>query len=147
MEHPIIANSLLAAHTDRVLELARLYDLLERTAASTGAASDGTRKVHRALTARIVDWETADGEAERRDVVALTAEEREPLLRILPAMPPEIDTIGAYVQSHLTPPLRPGRSVELGGFRFTAIEIRDGRIRRLRGDPLPEATGDESGEG
>jgi CBS domain containing-hemolysin-like protein len=60
----------------------------------------------------------------------------------LPAMPPEIDTIGAYVQSHLTPPLRPGRSVELGGFRFTAIEIRDGRIRRLRGDPLPEATDD-----
>jgi CBS domain containing-hemolysin-like protein len=65
----------------------------------------------------------------------------------LPTMPPEIDTIGAYVQSHLTPPLRPGRSVELGGFRFTAIEIRDGRIRRLRGDPLPESTGDESGEG
>jgi len=65
----------------------------------------------------------------------------------LPPMPPEIDTIGAYVQSHLAPPLRPGRSVEIGGFLFTAIEIRDGRIRRLRGDPLPQSTGDESGEG
>jgi CBS domain containing-hemolysin-like protein len=65
----------------------------------------------------------------------------------LPPMPPEIDTIGAYVQSHLAPPLRPGRSVEIGRFRFTTIEIRDGRIRRLRGEPLPQPTGDESGEG
>ena len=64
----------------------------------------------------------------------------------LPVMPPEIDTLGAYVQSHLAPPLRPGRSVELGGFRFTTIEIRDGRIRRLRGEPLPEAVGEESAE-
>jgi CBS domain containing-hemolysin-like protein len=78
--------------------------------------------------------------------LTLDVAERE-LSVVLPAMPPEIDTIGAYVQSHLTPPLRPGRSVELGGFRFTAIEIRDGRIRRLRGDPLPEDTGDESSEG
>lgn len=78
--------------------------------------------------------------------LTLDVAERE-LSVALPPMPPEIDTIGAYVQSHLTPPLRPGRSVELGGFRFTAIEIRDGRIRRLRGDPLPEATDDESGEG
>ncbi len=59
----------------------------------------------------------------------------------LPAMPPEIDTLGAYVQSHLVPPLRPGRSVELGAFRFTTIEIRDGRIRRLRGEPLPREPG------
>jgi CBS domain containing-hemolysin-like protein len=65
----------------------------------------------------------------------------------LPAMPPEIDTLGAYVQSHLGPPLRPGRSVEIGDFRFTTIEIRDGRIRRLRGDPLPrKSVGDDTGE-
>jgi CBS domain containing-hemolysin-like protein len=66
---------------------------------------------------------------------------------VLPVMPPEIDTLGAYVQSHLTPPLRPGRAVELGGFRFTTIEIRDGRIRRLRGEPLPRDPGEESNEG
>jgi CBS domain containing-hemolysin-like protein len=62
----------------------------------------------------------------------------------LPPMPPEIDTLGAYVQSHLAPPLRPGRSVEIAGFRFTTIEIRDGRIRRLRGDPLPREAGEDS---
>ena len=65
---------------------------------------------------------------------------------VLPPMPPEIDTIGAYVQSHLAPPLRPGRSVEIGRFRFSTIEIRDGRIRRLRGEPLPDPTGEESSE-
>jgi CBS domain containing-hemolysin-like protein len=64
----------------------------------------------------------------------------------LPPMPPEIDTLGAYVQSHLSPPLRPGRSVEIGGFRFTTIEIRDGRIRRLRGEPLPREEGEDSSE-
>lgn len=65
---------------------------------------------------------------------------------VLPQMPPEIDTLGAYVQSHLMPPLRPGRAVELGGFRFTTIEIRDGRIRRLRGEALPKDPGEESTE-
>jgi CBS domain containing-hemolysin-like protein len=64
----------------------------------------------------------------------------------LPPMPPEIDTLGAYVQSHLLPPLRPGRSVEIAGFRFTTIEIRDGRIRRLRGEPLPREEGEDSSE-
>jgi CBS domain containing-hemolysin-like protein len=64
----------------------------------------------------------------------------------LPPMPPDIETLGAYVQAHLGPPLRPGRSVELAGFRFTTIEIRDGRIRRLRGDPLPRQAGEDTGE-
>jgi CBS domain containing-hemolysin-like protein len=66
---------------------------------------------------------------------------------VLPAMPPEIDTLGANVQSHLAPPLRPGRGVEIAGFRFTTIEIRDGRIRRLRGEPLPREVGEDSSEG
>jgi CBS domain containing-hemolysin-like protein len=77
--------------------------------------------------------------------LTLDVAERE-LEVVLPAMPPEIDTLGAYVQSHLAPPLRPGRSVELGGFRFTTIEIRDGRIRRLRGEPLPKPKGEDSRE-
>ena len=78
--------------------------------------------------------------------LTLDVAERE-LSVTLPPMPPEIDTIGAYVQSHLVPPLRPGRSVEIGGFRFTTIEIRDGRILRLRGEALPEEIGEDSGEG
>ena len=65
----------------------------------------------------------------------------------LPVMPPEIDTLGAYVQSHLAPPLRPGRGVDIAGFRFTTIEIRDGRIRRLRGEPLARDVGEDSSEG
>jgi len=34
------------------------------------------------------------------------------------------------------PPVAAGGTVDLGGFRFTALEIRDGKIRRLRGEPL-----------
>ena len=64
----------------------------------------------------------------------------------LPPMPPEIDTLGAYVQSHLGHTLRPGGTVDLGGFRFTALEIRDGKIRRLRGEPLPHEDEEETKE-
>lgn len=90
----------------------------------------------------------AEGRFEVDGRLTLDVAERELGIE-LPPMPPEIDTLGAYLQSHLAPPLRPGRSIELGGFRFTTIEIRDGRIRRLRGDPLepPEGEGEDSGEG
>lgn len=87
----------------------------------------------------------SEGRFEVDGRLTLDVAERE-LSVVLPPMPPEIDTIGAYVQSHLEPPLRPARSVALAGFRFTAIEIRDGRIRRLRGEPLPESTDDASRE-
>jgi CBS domain containing-hemolysin-like protein len=88
----------------------------------------------------------AEGRFEVDGRLTLDVAERELGIE-LPPMPPEIDTLGAYVQSHLAPPLRPGRGVEIAGFRFTAIEIRDGRIRRLRGDPLPREAGEDSGEG
>jgi CBS domain containing-hemolysin-like protein len=88
----------------------------------------------------------AEGRFEVDGRLTLDVAERE-LGVTLPPMPPEIDTLGAYLQSHLAPPLRPGRSIDLGGFRFTTIEIRDGRIRRLRGDPLEPAEGEDSGEG
>jgi CBS domain containing-hemolysin-like protein len=88
----------------------------------------------------------SEGRFEVDGRLTLDVAERE-LSVVLPPMPPEIDTIGAYVQSHLAPPLRPGRSVEIGGFRFSTIEIRDGRIRRLRGEPLPQEEGDDSSEG
>jgi hypothetical protein len=72
MEPSQIAHSLLAAHADRVTELARLYGVLERAAMAHAPAS-----AHRALSARIVEWEVADARAEREDVVSLAAEERE----------------------------------------------------------------------
>jgi CBS domain containing-hemolysin-like protein len=88
----------------------------------------------------------SEGRFEVDGRLTLDVAERE-LGVVLPPMPPEIDTLGAYVQSHLAPPLRPGRGVEIAGFLFTTIEIRDGRIRRLRGEPLPREVGEDSGEG
>jgi CBS domain containing-hemolysin-like protein len=79
----------------------------------------------------------SDGRFEVDGRLTLDVAERE-LGLVLPAMPAEIDTLGAYLQAYLGPPLRPGRSIEIGGFRLTAIEIRDGRIRRLRGEPLAQ---------
>jgi CBS domain containing-hemolysin-like protein len=87
----------------------------------------------------------AEGRFEVDGRLTLDVAERE-LGIVLPPMPPEIDTLGAYVQSHLAPPLRPGRGVEIGDFRFTTIEIRDGRIRRLRGDPIPRREDEQSSE-
>ncbi len=84
----------------------------------------------------------AEGRFEVDGRLTLDVAERE-LGVELPEMPPEIDTLGAYLQACLGQPLRPGCSLELGGFRFTTIEIRDGRVRRLRGEPLPRPAGDE----
>jgi CBS domain containing-hemolysin-like protein len=89
----------------------------------------------------------SDGRFEVDGRLTLDVAERE-LGLVLPAMPAEIDTLGAYLQAYLGPPLRPGRSIEIGGFRLTAIEIRDGRIRRLRGEPLapPAPESPDAGE-
>jgi CBS domain containing-hemolysin-like protein len=84
----------------------------------------------------------SEGRFEVDGRLTLDVAERE-LGIVLPAMPPEIDTLGAYLQSHLAPPLRPGRSIELAGFRFSTIEIRDGRIRRLRGERLARTEPEE----
>jgi CBS domain containing-hemolysin-like protein len=87
----------------------------------------------------------AEGRFEVDGRLTLDVAERE-LGIALPATSPEIDTLGAYLQSCLPPPLRPGCSIELAGFRFTTIEIRDARIRRLRGEPLPGAESPEINE-
>ena len=88
----------------------------------------------------------AEGRFEADGRLTLDVAERE-LGVILPPLRPDIETLGAYVQAHLGHPLRPGGTVDLGGFRFTALEIRDGKIRRLRGEPLPhEDEGDTQKE-
>lgn len=81
MDQPVIAHSLVAAHADRVLDLVRLYGLLEAAAAAGGADGDLARSAHRSLGARIVEWETADLHAERSDLVTLAADEREAMRR------------------------------------------------------------------
>jgi hypothetical protein len=77
LDQPLITHSLVAAHADRVLDLVRLYGLLESAAAASGVDGDAARSAHRLLGARIVEWETADLHAERRDVVPLAPRERE----------------------------------------------------------------------
>jgi CBS domain containing-hemolysin-like protein len=87
----------------------------------------------------------AEGRFEADGRLTLDVAERE-LGVILPPLRPDIETLGAYVQAHLGHPLRPGGTVDLGGFRFTALEIRDGKIRRLRGEPLPHEDEGETQE-
>ena len=88
----------------------------------------------------------AEGRFEADGRLTLDVAERE-LGVDLPKLRPDIETLGAYVQSHLGQPLRPGCSADLGGFRFTVIEVRDGRIRRLRGEPLASEAPSDKPEG
>jgi hypothetical protein len=83
MEPATVAHTLVAARADRVSELARLYRLLERAVVGGGADGDGARRAHRALGARIVEWNGIDMEVERRDVVTIDAAEREEMLHTL----------------------------------------------------------------
>jgi putative hemolysin len=78
----------------------------------------------------------AEGRFEADGRLTLDVAERK-LGVVLPELRPDIETLGAYVQSRIGQRLRPGSTVDLSGFRFTVIEMRDGKIRRLRGEPLP----------
>lgn len=49
-----------------------------------------------------------------------------------------IDTVGAFIEAALQESPIPGDRVDLGGFRLTILGIRDGRIRRIAGERLPE---------
>src|SRR5207237_9874285 len=65
----------------------------------------------------------------------------------LPPLPPAVETLGGYVLGLLDGPPVPGDSVDGAGFRSTALEGRDRRIRRLRGTPLPPEADADSGQG
>jgi hypothetical protein len=47
------------------------------------------------------------------------------------------------MEALLPRPPMPGDVLEAGGFRLMAGEIRDGHIRRVRGEPLPTHLEDE----
>jgi CBS domain containing-hemolysin-like protein len=55
-----------------------------------------------------------------------------------PPLPPDVETLGGYVLSQLDELPVPGDSIDGAGFRLTVLEVRDRRIRRLRGIPLPK---------
>ncbi len=56
---------------------------------------------------------------------------------------PEIETLGAYMEAKLGRPPLPGDFIEVAGFRLVAGEIRDGHIRRVRGEPTSASEDDE----
>src|SRR5688572_6164710 len=77
----------------------------------------------------------SDGRFEVDGRVTLDVAARELDVRLPPR--DDIETMGAYFLAELARAARPGDVIELAGFRFTAMEIRDGRIRRLRGERIP----------
>jgi hypothetical protein len=105
VDQAIVAHSLIAAHGDRVQELARLYDSFERAMAQSGAADREARDVHHRLSARIAEWMTTDLEAERRDIIPLPADEREAMqreiARAIPRAEREADGLPASAPEHV----------------------------------------------
>jgi CBS domain containing-hemolysin-like protein len=89
-----------------------------------------------------VVW-ASDGRFEVDGRVTLDVAARDLGLRVTPPRP-DIDTLAGFVQEQVGRPPQPGDVVEVPGFRLTAIEIRDGRIRRLRGEPVEESVEEET---
>jgi CBS domain containing-hemolysin-like protein len=77
----------------------------------------------------------SDGRFEVDGRVTLDVAARELGIRVT-APRPEVDTLGGLVQEMLGRLPQPGDTLMVPGFRLTAIEIRDGRVRRLRGEPV-----------
>ena len=50
-----------------------------------------------------------------------------------PPLPPEVETLGGFIVTQLSERAVPGDVVDAAGFRLTVLEVRDRRIRRLRG--------------
>jgi CBS domain containing-hemolysin-like protein len=77
-----------------------------------------------------------DGRFEADGRLTLDVAARELGLQLTPRQP-NIETLGAFVEAELARPPLPGDVIEAGGFRLMAGEIRDGHIRRVRGEPMP----------
>ena len=89
---------------------------------------------------------SADGRFEADGRLTLDVATRELGLDFGPGRP-EIETLGAYMEAKLGRPPLPGDSIEESGFRLVAGEIRDGHIRRVRGEPTALADDeDEAGK-
>jgi CBS domain containing-hemolysin-like protein len=54
-----------------------------------------------------------------------------------PPLPPEVETLGGFIVTQLSEPAIPGDVVVAVGHKLTVLEVRDRRIRRVRGEPLP----------
>ncbi len=58
---------------------------------------------------------------------------------VFPAVPPEIETLGGFLITQLPELPVPGDEIVAVGYRWTVLDVRDRRIRRLRAVPLPAA--------
>ena len=85
---------------------------------------------------------SSDGRFEADGRLTLDVATRELGLTLNP-LSPDIDTLGAYVEAQLGRAPLPGDVIEASGFRLMAGEIRDGHIRRVRGEPMPSADEDD----
>jgi putative hemolysin len=54
-----------------------------------------------------------------------------------PAVPPEVETLGGFIITQLPEFPVPGDTIDVMGHHFTVLDVRDRRIRRVRGVPLP----------
>jgi hypothetical protein len=80
MERADVGHTLVAAHAGRVRDLATLHASLERAVVTGGGSTSAAAKeTHALLAAQLVEWDHADREAERCDVVTLATDEREAL--------------------------------------------------------------------
>lgn len=78
---------------------------------------------------------SSDGRFEVDGRVTLDVAARDLGIRLTPPRP-DVDTLAGYVQETLGRPAQPGDTVEVPGFTLSALEVRDGRLRRLRGEPI-----------
>lgn len=54
-----------------------------------------------------------------------------------PKVPPEVETLGGFVITQLPELPVPGDEVSVAGYRFTVLDVRDRRVRRVKATPLP----------
>lgn len=78
---------------------------------------------------------TPDGAFEADGRLTLDVAKRDMGLK-LPPLPPDVETLGGYILTKLAEVPVPGDTVEAAGYRFTILEVRERRIRRIRAVPL-----------
>ena len=78
-----------------------------------------------------------DGSFEADGRLTLDVAARDLGLAFPAGVPPEVETLGGFIITQLTEFPVPGDTIDVLGHRFTVLSIRDRRIRRLRGEPLP----------
>jgi CBS domain containing-hemolysin-like protein len=88
---------------------------------------------------------TADGAFEADGRLTLDVAKRELGLN-LPPLPPDVETLGGFMLTLLAEVPVPGDIVTAAGYRWRVLEVRDRRIRRLRGEPLPKPPEEEAPE-